>query len=307
MSIALLITDRDLTRLEQGIKQTLPEVKVQAWPNITEPEHVEFAIAWRQPANIWQQFPALKAVSSFGAGCDGILSDLSLPEHIQVTRIVDPELAQQMAEYVLMAVLMLSRNMPRYVAQQRQSIWQPAKRGRGKNVTLLGVGAIGDVVAQRLLSNGYRVSGWARSKKNTRDYPVYAGRQQLANALQQADFVVNLLPHTAATEQLINQDVLALMPTSCYLINVGRGATLDEQALQQALQQNLLAGAMLDVFATEPLAAAHPFWQNDKILITPHVSAITSQQCVIEQLCANYQRLILNEPLLNLVDKQLGY
>jgi len=307
MSIALLITDRDLTKLQQGIAQRLPNVNVQCWPNISAPEQVEFAVAWRQPENIWQSLPNLKVVSSFGAGCDSIVSDSSLPDKVQVVRIVDPELAQQMAEYVLMAVIMLGRGMQHYARQQQQQHWQPQKRKRGRNVTILGVGNIGNEVAQRLISNGYQVTGWARTAKSERNYPVYCSSTQLVIALAQADFVVNLLPSTPETCQLINAKFLANMPLHSYLINVGRGQTVDESALQQALQQKMIAGAVLDVFQQEPLTPDQPLWQNPDVIITPHIAAITSQQTVITQLCENYRRMTLSMPLLNIVNRTVGY
>jgi glyoxylate/hydroxypyruvate reductase A len=307
MSIALVITDRDLTRLADGIKTRLPEVKVQCWPNIDEPNLVEFAIFWHQPENIFSILPNLKVVSSFGAGCDGVFKYHNVPEHVRVTRIVDPNLATQMADYVLMQVLIFSRQIKQYFMQQQEQRWQMQKKARIENIAILGVGEIGKVVAEKLMLNGFSVTGWARTAKENTEFTVYHGKSMINSVLEHADVVVNLLPNTTETHQLINKNIFDKMKSTAFFINVGRGQTVDEQDLINALENNLIAGAALDVFQQEPLPKQSRLWSLENVLITPHVSAITSQKFVVEQICTNYERMHSKQPLLNEVNKKIGY
>ncbi|WDE00442.1 2-hydroxyacid dehydrogenase [Thalassomonas actiniarum] len=308
MSIALLVTDRNLTVLAQGLKQALPGVNIQCWPDITQPEEVEFAVAWQQPKNCWAKLPALKVISSLGAGCDALLSDPGLPGNVRITRIVDPGLSGQMAEYVLASILMLKCRFTAYFRQQQQASWQVLpKESRRQKVTLLGVGSIGEVVAGRLMNNGFEVSGWRRSQKTHPDYRVYYGQDQLGQALADADYVVSILPNTPATQGLINKAFFEKLKPGCFLINVGRGQAVNDGDLIDALDKQVIAGAVLDVFNQEPLPEDHAFWRHESVLLTPHISAITDQQEVIAQIAGNYKRFQQGQLLDNLVDVAKGY
>lgn len=308
MSIALLVTDRDLSVLRRGITKKLPGIKVQAWPDITTPEQVEFAVVWQQAKNSWAQMPNIKVISSLGAGCDFIFSDPQLPQDVKVTRIVDPGLAEQMAEYVLGALLMLKCQFVTYIRQQQQNNWQVQQKiHQQQKVTILGVGKIGDVVANRLMNNGFNVTGWSRTKKEGRGYPVFFGKTQLAQAVTGADYVISILPNTPATQNLIDKTFLALLTVNCYLINVGRGQVINERDLLDALDKKVLQGAVLDVFNSEPLVKSHEYWQHKSVVLTPHISAITDQQVIIDQIVDNYNNFKSGLSLNNEVDASKGY
>lgn len=306
MSIALLITGRKLDALKNALEQKLPGVLIQCWPELPQPEDVTFAVAWQQPENIWAQLPNLRAVSSYGAGCDGLIMDDNLPATIDICRIVDPHLAQLMSEYVLATILSYRCRLWLFTAQQTKANWRPKGRHKGNRVVILGVGQIGTVVANRLLSNGFEVTGWSRTKKH-KDFHCFAGDSELALALADADYVVNLLPNTPATKGLVNQRLFSYLPNSAVLINVGRGDTLNEQDLIVALEQQQLQAAILDVFSQEPLAEDHPFWYHPHIHITPHIAAVTDVATVVEQLAENYLNVTHGKPLMHQVDKDLGY
>lgn len=307
MSIALLITDRNLSTLYHGLQMQLPGVDIQCWPNITKPEKVRFVVAWQQPDNCWQKFPRLSVISSLGAGCDGLLNDPLLPENVIITRIVDSSLAEQMAEYVLCAILLIKRRFNDYFKQQEEQKWQPLAPIIGKKVTVLGVGKIGDKVATTLVACGYQVVGWSRTEKSPRSYPMYYGKTQLPQALTDVDFVVSTLPFTAETKHSLNDDFFKLITNKAWLINVGRGQVLNEQDLLSALTNNYIQGAVLDVVENEPLAENHLFWHHPNIIITPHVSAITDQQAVIAQITENYLFMNAGKTLNNRVDLKTGY
>lgn len=307
MSIALLITDRNLSTLYHGLKKQLPDVEIQCWPNINKPEKVRFVVAWQHPENCWQQFPNLKVIISLGAGCDGLLNDPYLPSNIMVTRIVDSGLAEQMAEYVLGAILLIKRRFNDYLTQQKNQQWQPLAPIAGKKVAVLGIGEIGDKVATTLVSFGYQVVGWSRTEKTPRSYQTFYGKAQLANAVANADFVVSTLPLTAETQYLLNAAFFKLLSNNAWLINVGRGKVINEHDLVTALTNNQFQGAILDVMVSEPLAKKHSFWQHPNIVITPHISAITDQKTIIKQIADNYLSMKIGRAFKNIVDFVKGY
>ena len=307
MSIALMITDRDLTQLYQGLKQKLPDVEITSWPTISIDRNVEFAVAWQHPKNMWQLLPNLKVVSSLGAGVDQLVTDKGRPAELTLCRIVDTGLSAQMAEYVLSAVLAHQRQLLSYVNDQQSKQWSFHPRREGKNITILGLGAIGQEVANALITSGFNVSGWSRTKKELDGITPYAGNAELANAVQNADYVVSVLPATPETDDLLNLTLFKEMPSHACLINVGRGQALNEQDLTIALQNELLGFAVLDVFKQEPLPKDHPFWTDPKVLVTPHISAITDQQAVIDQIAENYMRFTQGKALINHVNSDKGY
>ena len=307
MSIALVITDRNVTTLYTKLTERLPHVNIQCWPEISAPENVEFVVAWQAPDNIWQQFPKLKAISSLGAGCDTLTKNPNIATDINIVRIIDLGLAEQMAEYVLASILMVKRRFIDYFQQQQSQQWKTLKKIKGKKVTVLGIGKIGHLVATSLTANGYEVTGWSQHKKQHNLYRTFFGAEKLKQAVSKADFIVVTLPLTSKTYQLLNSSLFKAIDNQAWLINVGRGELLNEQDLLTALTNNNLAGAVLDVFSEEPLTATHPFWQHENIIITPHISAISDQAIIVEQIADNYERLQNNRTLKNLVNKEQEY
>ena len=135
----------------------------------------------------------------------------------------------------------------------------------------------------------------------------YVGIEQLIDSVNNADFVISVLPATTQTDDLIGEALFSAMPEQSYFINVGRGNAVDEQALMNALNNSDIAGAALDVFKQEPLPEHHPFWQISQLTITPHISAITDQHEVVQQIAENYRQFTLGKALNNQVDVNKGY
>ena len=165
-----------------------------------------------------------------------------------------------MADYVLATILNHQRNMQTYWAAQQEKQWIFKRRKLGNHVTILGAGEIGLAVARKLHLNGYQVSTWSQSRK-VADYVCtsYVGIEQLIDSVNNADFVISVLPATTQTDDLIGEALFSAMPEQSYFINVGRGNAVDEQALMNALNNSDIAGAALDVFKQEPLPEHHPF------------------------------------------------
>lgn len=306
MSIVLIIPDRKLDDLQQRLQLALPDVPVEIWPNITAPEQVTFAVIWKQPPGSVATLPALRALQSFGAGVDAILSDNTLPA-LPLARIVDPALTAAMLNYLSTIERYYRLRLDLFQAQQQQMNWQPRSPRKLTKLCVLGLGELGLAAAQYFQQQGYQVSGWARQSHQFHGIDCYAGLSQLPDALNDADIVICLLPLTRQTENLLNADVLSKMKPGVILINVARGALIDDDALLAALASGQVQAACLDVFRQEPLPKDHPYWAHPAVLVTPHISAVTRVETVVTQIVENYRRSQNGAPLLHQVNMTQGY
>ncbi|ALZ77220.1 glyoxylate/hydroxypyruvate reductase A [Rheinheimera sp. F8] len=307
MSIALIIPDRKLDTVVAALQQQLPEVTIEVWPHISQPESIEFAVVWKQPAGAVASLPKLKALQSFGAGVDSILSDTTLPASLPLARIVDPHLTASMLEYLDTVLNYYRLRFDEFGNNQQQQLWKPRSPRKIRYITVLGLGELGSAAARHFAGLGYRVSGWSGSLRQIDGVQCFAGDDQFADAVVQADLLICLLPLTMATENLLDETRLAQLKTGAILVNVARGAIVDDEALLAALQTGQLAAACLDVFRVEPLPAGHPYWTTPGILLTPHISAVTNAETAVAQIAENYRRVQAGLPLLNQVDRTRGY
>lgn len=307
MSIAIIISDRNVERFHQNLQQALPDIEVQCWPNIKKDTEIEFAVMWTYPENIWQSLPNLKVIQSLGAGCDKFIQDDTLPKNVEIARIIDPDLADQMADYCLAVIMGHKCQLKTFWQAQSARKWQWQRHKAMSKVTILGIGEIGHKVAEKLRLNGFEVSGWSRTAKADKKYQTFSGRDDLEAAVNGAEFLINVLPDTAATKNLINEQLLGNMEKHGVFINVGRGNTVDEDSLLEALDNNVIEHAILDVFKQEPLPEQHPFWGHEKVTITPHISAVTANHVVLEQTLKNYLKFKKGEPIPSLINREFGY
>lgn len=305
MSLLIVIPNRNTQALQEKLSEALPNEVIEVWPDIKQAEQVEFVLAWLPPEEIWQHLPNLKGISSFGAGVDGLISP-ALPD-VPIARIVDPNLAFDMGQYVLGHILAWKLRIMQYRQQQSVHQWYPKRAHRAMRVGILGFGQLGQEAARQLRLNGFSVSAWSRSVKQAGDIDVYSGEDGLYEMAEKSDYVVCLLPLTEQTEGVLNRRLFAAMPEHAVLINVGRGKHLVEADLLEALHEKQIAHAILDVFHTEPLTEDHPFWQQKSLTITPHVSALTDINTVVEQIAHNYMRVKNSEPMSNCIDAKKGY
>ena len=306
MSIVIVVHDRDNEPLQRALQSRLPGVEISCWPQIASPEKIEFAVAWKAPPGTWRNWPNLRAIQCFGAGVDGLLADTTLPQ-LPMSRIVDPQLASDIAQYVLTMVLQFKLGLPTHAANQRSQCWQPTPASRHRRVGLLGMGQLGQACARLLALNGFEVSGWSRSQKQLDKVACFYGESGLVQLVQSVDYLVCLLPLTSETKGIVNRALFEKMPSHAVLINVGRGEHVVQADLLLALEQQQIAGAALDVFTQEPLPPEHPFWRHPSIVITPHCAALTNFETACEQIAANYRRVIAGELPHNLVDRERGY
>ena len=180
----------------------------------------------------------------------------------------------------------------------------------GARVLVVGLGAIGGAVAQRMTLLGASVTGLRRQATGvTHGQWTEAPSDRLHELLPAADIVVIAAPHTRETRGLIGRAELALMAPGAILVNVSRGQLVDEPALVEALRAGAIAGAALDVFVDEPLPPDSPFWTLPNVLITPHTSGFSPDHWdrATDLFAENLQRFDTGQPLVNVVDKQAGY
>tara|TARA_B100000929_G_scaffold290332_1_gene283582 strand:+ start:2995 stop:3927 length:933 start_codon:yes stop_codon:yes gene_type:complete len=306
MILLVAITGRDCSQLIAKLQALLPEVKVQLWSECTDYEAVEFVLAWNAPADLWPKLVNLKAVSSFGAGVDSI--DLTkIAAHVPVVRIVDDNLANDMAEYVLTHVLAHKLRLKEYYLKQSAGSWKPKRAYSQQHVGILGYGELGKACAKRLLANGFKVSAWSNSEKHDSEVDTYYTQHGLDDMLGQIDYLVCLLPLNQHTQGIINKSLISKLQSHTVLINVARGKHVVDEDLLEALDNEQLRGATLDVFSEEPLPKTHPYWSHDKVTFTPHCAALSDIESVTLQISDNVKRLIEGKNLMNQIDRTKGY
>lgn len=307
MAILIHINQTDPLLLEKHLK-ALPDCpEIRIWPDVGNKDDIDCIILWKHPAGVLNDFNNLKLIASYGAGVENILADPALPLGVPITRFIDNGLSEQMAEFVLAAILNQRLHLTYYRELQAANVWRQIDSLKGKSVTILGMGELGKHTAKLLRNNGYIINGWSRTEKNIDGVKSYYGDDQLLKSVAAADFMVCLLPLTPATAGILNHKLFSAVKKGAYLINVGRGHHLNEADLMTALYETKLSGALLDVFNEEPLDKDHPFWRHPKIHITPHISSPTDKAKVAAQILSNYKRLINGESLINQIDPKRAY
>jgi phosphoglycerate dehydrogenase-like enzyme len=213
-----------------------------------------------------------------------------------------------MSEYVFGYLLAHERKIFEKRTSQQAGKWDPTHPGtlRDKQIGLLGVGSIGAALARTAKHFGMHVKGYTRATRGCPDVDEYFHGDRAAFAAD-LDYLVSIVPNTAATARLVDATLLAALPPRAVFVNPGRGGVVDEAALADALQSGRLAGAVLDVFQQEPLPADHVFWRTPNLLITSHTAALSVPKDIAPVFIENYRRLIAGEPLRYRVDFEAGY
>lgn len=285
-----------------------PDMPFHIWPEIGDPAKVEYLVAWEPPPDLIATLPNLKVLFSVGAGIDHF--DLSaVPANVLVVRMVEPGIVDGMIEYVTMSVLALHRNLFEYIAQQAASQWQPIRvvAASSRRVGIMGLGVLGKAALGKLSTFGYVLSGWSRTLKEIAGVTCYAGMENLEAFLSGCDILICMLPLTSETRNILDHRVFSALPRGASLINVGRGAHVDQQDLLEALESGHLSAAILDVCAPEPLPQGHPFWHHPRILLTPHIASMTQPETAARVVLENLARHRRGEPLTDVIDRRQGY
>jgi phosphoglycerate dehydrogenase-like enzyme len=264
--------------------------------------------AWQFPAGLYPRAARLRWLQAMGAGVDWVLVP-GLPAGVTVTR-APGVFGPWMREYVLGWCLSITQRMQTYREAQRQRRWREEtipERLAGKTMAVVGLGDIGRAVAAAARGLGMRVVGVSRSGRAVREAHRVHRLSGLARALAEADFVVLVLPLTPETRGLIDAAALAAMRPTAWLLNLARGAVVDEPALLTALRERRIAGAVLDVFEREPLPADHPLWSLDNVVVTPHIAGPSTPAQIAPVFNDNLARWLAGRRLRHVVDRARGY
>jgi phosphoglycerate dehydrogenase-like enzyme len=220
----------------------------------------------------------LKWIQALGTGVDGIVDRPPFREGVLVTNMHGLH-GDSVPEAAIMLMLALARDLPRAMRQRNARKWEryPSQLLKGKTVGVFGVGAIARSLAPKCKSFGMRVVGITSSVRSMDGFDRMVHRNEIETAVRELDFLVLLTPYTPETRGIVGAKVLAAMKPSAFLVNLARGGIVDEETLLSALRENRLAGAALDVFATEPLPEDHPFWSMDNVIVTPHLGGFHDQ------------------------------
>lgn len=306
MHISVCVSQQKPEPWQQGFQTAFPDATVSVWqPGAPA---ADYAVVWAPPQQFFDEQPALKAAFNTGAGVDALLK-LRIAPGTRIVRLDDAGMSVQMAEFACHAVIRHFRELDGYEADVREGRWSYRKpRARADYpVGVMGLGVLGERVARALTVFDFPVHGWSRSPKAIDGVTCHAGEAQLDAFLSSCRVLINLLPLTPETENILNRRTLGLLRRGGYLINLARGAHLVDEDLFELLDSGHLAGATLDVFRTEPLPAAHGFWNHPKITVTPHTSARTLREESIDQIARKIAALGRGESVVGEVDRQRGY
>lgn len=309
MRILLYRGDGDTAPWVQALGAALPQATIVVWRDGDGMRAFDYAVLWAPSAALLDRLSNVKAIFLTGAGVDALLKFDALLPAVPIVRLGDAGMAEQMVDYVSYAVLRYFRRFDDYERLATQATWQPlAPRDKREfTVGVLGLGKLGEPVARQLAALGFPVRGWSRTPKQVSSIDTCAGADALAPFLAATRVLVCMLPLTPETVGLLDHARLAQLPAGAYLINVARGALVVEPDLLALVQSGHIAGATLDVFAGEPLPAAHPFWTEPRITVTPHVSAVTLHGQAAAQIAAKIGQFERGEAVDDVVDRTLGY
>ena len=305
MSHKLLILSESSEKYKSLIEEAqLPDLIIESNPTpeidilLGEPSRIKAALA-SLPALVWSQ--------SIWAGVEPLLDPASRRDYILTN--ARGVFGGLMSEYILGYLLAHERKIFQRLEDQKNKRWDDSDTGtlRGKTIGILGVGSIGAEVARTAKFFGMNVRGYTFSSEASSDVDKYYHGNDLPEFAHGLDYLINILPTTKDTRKVINADLLNALPPHALFINVGRGSAVDESALLNALNQNKIAGAVLDVFEQEPLPQDHPFWTTPNLLITFHTAAPSFAKDIAKLFIENYKLFIESKPLKYQVSFEKGY
>ena len=306
MNISVCLTDIAPAPWVVGLRKALPGVDISVWKPGAEP--ADHAVVWCPPQQFIDEQQSLQTLFNIGAGVDSLL-ELRLPRDIKVIRLDDTGTAVQMAEYVCHTVIGYFREFTKHDLDKAQTKWSYRKTKKRSEFTVgvMGAGTMGMRVVNALQMFEYPINVYSRSAKEISGVNCFSGVEGLSEFLSKTRVLINLMPLTPETEDILNYDTLCQLQPDSYVINLARGRHLVDQDLISLLDSGHLAGATLDVFRTEPLPVDHEFWRHPKITITPHTAARTAREDIIRQIADKIQALQQGNSITGIVDPQRGY
>lgn len=307
-----LSEDFDLGALyDDALKAEAADVVVHRPEDVSDPGQIQFAMCWEPGPQAFEPYPNIKMAMSIGAGVDALLSHPGLAPEVAIARVRDPHQAELMAGYAVHEVLHYERGFDAMMQSAQAGDWCPLPMRAPHSVTIavLGNGTMGQAVIDGLNVLGFSLRVACRSEPiSPLDGVTYFhGPEAVTNAAAGADYLINVLPLTAATENVLNHALFGRMRPGARLIQIGRGEHLDEDDLIRAIDQGQLAGATLDVFRTEPLPKEHPFWSDSRLRLTPHIASDSTADVVAQQAVQSARALRDGHPIPLGIARAQGY
>lgn len=308
-----LCTQLDLPDLFGASVQKQPGLRLYRPEDVPDPSRIRFALVWRPEDDAFDTYPNIELVQVIAAGVDGVLRNHSLPDHVVVTRVHDDEQAAIMAGFAAWHVVWHHRHMGNYLEAQTSATWdrttiKTLRPPSQVTVGILGYGLMGQAIATTVASMGFAVLAATRTGGASGDgITRVSGDNAVQQVAARSDILINVLPLTATTHDILNADLFALMPKGAALIQLGRGQHLVDEDLLSALDSGQIGGASLDVFHTEPLPRDHPFWTHPNVIVTPHEASVTSPKAVTDALVRSVQEIDNGQHPTAAVDKTTGY
>ncbi|MGE0718296.1 MAG: 2-hydroxyacid dehydrogenase [Alphaproteobacteria bacterium] len=296
-------------RLAREITAGLAGEELRWWPDPGNPEDIDIAVIWRMPHGFLKPFRNLKLIVGTGAGIDHFLLDPDLPRHVPMVRVMGEDFGRRMADYIACWTLFHHRDIAHFLAAQRAHEWayRTMRSTHEVSVGVMGLGQMGATACRHLVNLGYAVRGWSRTPKAIDGVTCFAGPDGFRDFLAGTEILVNLLPLTPETANILSAPTFAHLPDGAVLISAGRGGHLVEADVLAALASGRLRAATIDAFPREPLPDDHPFWDHPGVYVTPHASGTASLETIVHSVVENVRRLRAGEPLFNLVDIEKGY
>lgn len=312
MKLLVFVPDESGPRWVAAFHAARPGWEVAQWRPGDAPATADYAAAWAPSTDFFAANGPFKAVMNLGAGVDAILKLPNLAGLLRgapLIRLNDAGMGAQMAEFACHALAREARGFATYEAHQRAGQWKkkPYTEKSEWPVGVMGVGSIGQVIARAVAGFDYPVHGWSRTAKSIDGLKVYAGRGELEAFLAATRVLVLALPLTAETRHLVDASALARLRDGALVINVGRGALIDDAALLSALDSGKVIRAALDVFAVEPLPPDHAYWHHSKVSLTPHISGTTLIAPGVSQIVDKIDALERGDAVEGTVDLGRGY
>ena len=277
--------------------------------NSINQKEIKYLITWNPEKNIIKKLPNLAAIFTLGAGVDSLGDIKKIPKKIKIIRLLDAGMAEPIANYVLAFTIFFMNKIHLSFIDRYQKKWSPFVPFdiNTMNIGVMGFGMIGEKVVKKLGKNGFNVLVWRKKRKKITGIETFFGKNSFQSFLKKINVIVNVLPLTEENKFILNKDSFNNCNDGTFLINVARGEHIIDKDLINAINSKKISMAVLDVFNQEPLPKSHPFWKNERIIITPHSAAPTCIELACKQIIKNIKNIEKNISPLGLVNRADGY
>ena len=310
MAILLSLKDTDLVPWIEALNNELGSVDLCLYPKVEDNSLIDYAIVWKHPYGDLKNYPNLKAILSCGAGVDHIVDDPDYPRSVPIVRLHDEKLSQDMCLYTLHWVLHFHSDQYLYRIQQQSREWiqQSSVQSEDRTIGIMGLGNIGKAIGDSLVNLDFSVIGWgARPKHSLGSIEYYCGHEQLSDFLSQTEILINVLPLTENTKNILSKIELAFLPKGSFIINIGRGGIINESDLLTTLDSGHITATALDVFAQEPLPENNSLWVHPSVYVTPHIAGQSNPGSAARTIADNIRLIEKGESPYPIYSHSSGY